>query len=143
MYQARPNARPSEQMPDWDLHDAIWTPSARWNRPHWMAEPPPALLPHSVDRSRWCMDVIGWSPSQLALRLYCNHDVIRQMLRGYRVMADNLAVFLEYRVAVTMSAYSGEFDRAEDAAWVPPAGWTPPPWLRPEPCPAFLAYKAI
>lgn len=83
-------------------------------------------LPISGARMRFVLKAIGWSPTELAMRIHTDEGSVRQMLRGSRPCPDVLAEWLEL-VAAFMLTLPHE-----------PAGWRPK-YRRPSPPPAAEA----
>ena len=69
--------------------------------------PPPAFqagsgVPMSTDRLRWCIDLVGWSPRELARQAPTSEDSCRAMVRGRKRVPDELAEWVEELVALVL-----------------------------------------
>lgn len=64
--------------------------------PYVLPEPPGKFaLPMTTERINWCLEVLGWSRSELARRLDVSDATASQMIRGKRFTPNRVAVWLE------------------------------------------------
>jgi len=95
----KPPARPS-------LKSVVWNPPPGWQPPGWYAHignPPPAGLPMTAERMRWCRAILGWTTSEIGWRLRLDERRVRRMIKGEKAIPDTLAIWLERHVAALLS----------------------------------------
>lgn len=124
-----------------------WRAPPGWVRPDWLPEevdsPSESMTPR---RMAWCMQALGWSIAELAMRLDSGQGRLYRMLEGHRAILRALAYWLEERVAanlpLTTAPYTAraDLDRlppVSDIAWHPSPGAPLPHWFKAPPEPSI------